>query len=98
MSKKKIVIRNRRRAKNVEKRVARKLGGLRIGILGGEDVFTGRFSIEVKSRQKLGFEKWYDQAVRNCSEGKIPLLVCHKYRSQKYFVILDLNDFLKLIE
>lgn len=89
---------NRRRGKGVEKRVAKKLEGLRIGVLGREDVLTERFSVEVKSRQKLAFLKWWEQARKNVSGGRVPLLVVHQKHGKRYFVILELDDFLKLLE
>lgn len=92
------VKRNRRRGKEVEKRVASMLDGLRIGVLGREDVLTDRFSVEVKSRKKLAFISWYNQAKKNAKKGKIPLLVCHLYNSSQYYAVLALQDFINLIK
>jgi len=93
-----VVKRNRRRAKAVERAIAKKLDGRRVGILGQEDVTTDLFSIEVKSRKSVAILAWYEQAVKN-AKGKIPLLIIHitnKHHSND-LVVMSLKDFEKLI-
>jgi hypothetical protein len=91
---------NRRRAKAVERALAKRLGGLRIGILGKEDVLIeGKYSIEVKSRKSVIIWNWYQQAVKN-AKGKIPLLIVHitgKHHDND-LVVMSLADFEKLIK
>jgi len=94
-----IVKKNRRRAKAVERAIAKKLGGRRVGILSQEDVVTDLFSIEVKSRKSVAIWSWYEQAVRN-AKGKIPVLVIHitnKHHGND-LVVINLKDFEKLIK
>jgi len=90
--------RNRRRSKRVEKRVSELLEGLRIGILGGADVLTDRFAVEVKSRKRVAVLQWWEQARRNAERlKKEPLLVVHEYGKKKYFVVMELEQFKKLV-
>lgn len=96
----KIAVKNRMRAKHVERMVAKKLGGRRVGILGKEDVLCDRFVVEVKSRKKFVAEGWYRQVKQNVvEEGKIPLVVVHLVgrRYDDDFVILSMKDFLQLV-
>lgn len=67
---------NRKRGKRAERKVAKLLGGERIGLLGRDDVRAGRFSIEVKSRKAFMPLKWIDQADRNCKKG-VPIVIVH---------------------
>jgi calcineurin-like phosphoesterase family protein len=92
--------RNRNRGKRHERNIAKLLNGKRLGVLGKHDVENETYSIECKSREKLPkwFQQMWEQAVRNCEEDKIPLLVIHKLR-QKYlddWVVIRLEDFLKI--
>ena len=90
--------------KGHERKTARILGGERIpcsGVSGTKlkgDVFHERFFVECKFRAHLFvysvFQKVKEQASKT---GKIPLLVLkQKYRKGE-LVVLDLNDFQKLI-
>jgi hypothetical protein len=81
---------NRQRGKQVEKEVAKRMGGKRVGILGKSDVeleesFKNHplYSIEVKSRLKAACISWMNQAIRNCREGKIPIVRLH-IKGKKY--------------
>jgi hypothetical protein len=90
---------NRKRAKAVERALAERLGGRRVGILGQEDIFTDLFSIEVKSRKSVIIWDWFQQAVKN-AKGKIPLLIVHitgKHHDND-LVVMSLADFEKLIK
>jgi hypothetical protein len=83
--------------KEVERRIARELGGERVGILGREDVRHDRYSVEVKTRLELpAFLKGaYGQAQSNAAEGKVPLLVL-KEKGKRFadcLVILRFADF-----
>jgi len=68
---------NRKRGKRTEAAIAKTLGGKRLGILGKDDVQAGPFSIEVKDRVKFVGTTFMEQAVRNCPEGKTPLVIVH---------------------
>lgn len=92
-----IAQRNRRRAKKAEKAVAEIMGGVRVGIMGGEDVSCGKFSVEVKSRKKFTAEKWFLQSCKN-AKGKIPIVVIHvtgKHHDNDY-VMMRLKDFMEV--
>jgi hypothetical protein len=86
---------NRNRGKNFERSVAKLLGGKRMGIMGKVDVEHPLFSIECKSRKSFVACEWMDQAKRNCSDTKSPMLVVH-VRGKRHnadLVILTLQDF-----
>jgi hypothetical protein len=90
---------NRKKGKQAEKAIANRLDGIRVGILGGEDVLTEQFTIEVKTRKKFVALSWYQQAVKNAKKNKIPLLIVHitNKHHDNDLVILSLKDFEKLI-
>jgi phage terminase large subunit-like protein len=89
--------RNRQRGKEVEKRVAKKLNGERKGVLGGVDVETEDYAVEVKSRKRLVIDKWWDQAEKNAKKKrKAPLLICHVFNTPRYYVVLKIEQFNKL--
>jgi len=86
--------------KSVERRIARELGGERVGILGREDVRHDRLSVEVKTRRELPrfIVRAYGQAADNARAGKAPVLIL-KERGKRYadcLCILRLADFLGL--
>lgn len=91
-------MKNRRRSsKNHESRVAEKLNGIRVGILGKEDVITDRFSVECKVRKAFVGAGWFEQAKRN-AKGKIPIVVVH-VRNKRYdddLVIISMKDFITI--
>ena len=70
--------RNRQRGKESEKVIAKLFGGQRIGLLGKEDIFHPKYSIEVKSRKKFVGRKWFDQCEKNNIDNKIPIVVIHE--------------------
>ncbi|MBF0488764.1 MAG: hypothetical protein HQK98_11460 [Nitrospirae bacterium] len=86
---------NRKRGKSAERAVAKRLDGKRIGIMGGQDVEHPLFSIEVKSRKAFVAGDWMSQAVRNCPDGKTPLVVVHVsgQRHNEDMVIMRMGDF-----
>lgn len=92
--------RNRDRGKDLEKAMAKIFNGKRMGVLGGEDIFHPIFSIECKSKVKFSARKIMEQCKRNNKDSKIPLCVIHE-PTKMYMdslVMLDLDDFLKLID
>lgn len=86
---------NRQRGKNTERVLAKRLNGKRVGIFGREDILCPLWSIEVKTRQRFSGEGFMMQAVRNCPEGKTPLVIVHLHgrRHCGDFVIMRLRDF-----
>lgn len=91
---------NRNKGKNTERKVAKLLGGRRVGLLGKEDIEMHSFSVEVKHRKKFVALKWMDQASKNCVDYKIPLLVVHveNQRHGDDCVIMRLKDFQRLLD
>lgn len=85
---------NRRRGKDAERALAKRLKGRRTGVLGGEDISHPLLSIEVKSRSWFAGDKFMAQAKRN-SNGKIPVVIVHiKNRSHDHdLVMMELRDF-----
>jgi len=83
--------------KAVERKVAARLGGQRVGCTGEAtpDVETDWADIEIKHRAAL--PKWLtgamEQAVRNCADGKLPLLVLHEKGRHDMLVVMRLSDF-----
>ena len=72
---------NRNRGKTTERDIAKRLGGKRVGIFGGEDITgVGDWSIEVKNRVKSTVHNFMRQAVRNCPAGKVPLVIVHEHQ------------------
>lgn len=85
--------------KAVERQIARYLGGERNPVGSGVrcDVSTKLLSVEVKEKQEL--PKWLidamSQAVRNCEENKIPVVILHRKGDEHRFdyLIIRLGDF-----
>jgi hypothetical protein len=92
-------VKNRKKAKRVERAIAKRLKGRCLGILGQEDVLTDQFVVEVKTRKKFVALSWYQQAVKNAKE-KIPLVIVHvsNKNHDNDLVILSLKDFEKIIK
>jgi hypothetical protein len=86
---------NRQRGKNHERAIAKRLGGKRVGIFGGQDVEHDLYSIEAKSRQKFVATGWMDQAVRNAPANKIPVVIVHvtNQRRDNDLVMMRMKDF-----
>lgn len=88
---------NKARGKRFEKKIAERLGGRRIGLLGQEDVLHPIYSIECKSREKLPkwFANFWKQTEDSCPDDKVPLLVIHLHnqRHDDDWVVMKLSDF-----
>ena len=78
--------------------MAKLLNGTRRGILGGHDIDAGPWSVEVKDRVRFVGSAFMQQAVRNCPDGKTPLVVVHVTgsRHQDDLVMIRLADWLDL--
>jgi len=71
--------------KNVERRVAKRIGGERVPVTGrargsAPDVAHGYFAVEVKYRKALPQWLWkaVEQAVRAAREDQLPLVILHE--------------------
>ena len=95
MSKASTARRNRDRGKDNERELARRLGGRRMGTMGAEDVSTKMFSVEAKSRVRFSGTAFMEQAIRNCPEDRVPIVVVHIYnqRRDNDLVIIRIKDF-----
>ena len=89
---------NRQRGKATERAIAKRLGGIRRGILGGHDIDCGAWAVEVKDRVNFVGNTFMQQAERNCPPGKTPLVVVHQTgrRHADDLVMLRLSDWLDL--
>lgn len=92
-------INNRNRGKATERAIAKLMAGKRLGVLGGVDVETDMFSIEVKDRVKSTAHNFMDQAIRHAGE-KIPMVIIHKHRSRhdNDLVCFRLSDYMALYD
>lgn len=88
--------------KAVERRVAEKLQGQRVGNRGlaTEDVAHPVFSIEVKHRKEMPklIDDGMTQCRRNAPDGKTPLLVLHAASSRRYYAVIDIDDLMALLQ
>lgn len=93
--------------KDLERTVAKKLGGKRITrgqnfSVSALDVEHPLFFIDAKYRQSLGFLSWFDKLIDDSKRlypgvDRINLLVCKKANRRGEFVILTLDDLAKLM-
>ena len=88
--------------KDVERRVAKALGGSRSGPLGknGSDVADVWFSVEVKRTQRYSLRRdWLEQARRQSKdEGKPWLLVISEHNDRNPIVVLDFKKFVEIAQ
>ena len=84
---------------------AKRIGGTRAGAVGkeGPDVLHPRLAPEVKERRGkpwVGLHKFMEQAIRNCPEGKVPLVVLHTLGESHDddLVVMRVGDWLSTIK
>jgi hypothetical protein len=83
--------------KGVERAIAKRLNGDRIGQYGGADVQTDWFTVEVKSRKTL--PQWIRDAIaqskRNAGISQLPIVILHQVgqRHDADLVVMALADF-----
>lgn len=91
--------------KRVEYKAAEKLGGTRISrgdnfSQSDLDVAHDILAIDAKLRASWGFIGMYDKLVVDTNKlypGKIPILVVKKKGRRGEFIIMDLDDFVKVV-
>jgi hypothetical protein len=87
--------------KNFERRVAKKLGGERIPVADKRshlDVINNEFAVECKYRKKLSM--FLKDAIMQAEEGrgdKMPIVALGEKYSSDIFIMLKIENFLKLI-
>lgn len=63
------------------------------------DILNPIFYVETKERERVPFYTVFlDTVQKGRNEGKIPLLIIHKKSAKKDILIMNLDDFLKLIQ
>lgn len=88
--------------KDIERRIARKLGGERVGNRGTStpDVLTDWLAVEVKHRQEL--PRWIVQAVQkargHAGRERLGIAVLHEHGKHDNLVVLSLSDFQEWFE
>jgi hypothetical protein len=92
-------IRARNRGKATERKVAELLGGKRTGyLIGMPDVDSERYAVECKHRKIL--PAWIKdamiQAQKYATGTQIPIVVLHEEGAKRYYVLLDMKDFLRI--
>jgi Holliday junction resolvase len=56
-----------------------------------------RYHIEVKRQERFELNRWWDQAVKDCSPEETPLLVFRRSH-EEWRVVITLDDLLDLLE
>ena len=70
---------NRNRGKATERAIAKRVGGKRVGVMGGEDISHEWASFEVKNRVRSTTHGFMEQATRNAPQGTVPSVIIHKH-------------------
>lgn len=88
--------RNRNRGKQHEREIAKRLGGKRLGIMGGVDVDAGLWAVECKSTSSMPayLRSYHEQAQRHARPGQIPVVAIHAKGTQydHDFIVIRLDD------
>ena len=86
---------NKHAGRKFQAHIAGKLGGKSVGTIEGQDVEHPLFSIECKKRKAWAGVAFMEQCVRNCPEGKTPLVIVHVtgQRHENDQVIMRFSDF-----
>jgi len=85
---------NKRAGRAYQQKMAKRLGGKSVGTIEGQDIEHAIWSIECKKRKSFVGQSFMDQAVRNCPEGKTPLVIVHVtgQRHESDLVMMRLKD------
>ena len=88
------VNRNKAQGRKVQSKFAKMLGGKSVGTIEGQDIEHSLFSGETKHRKKFIGNTFMDQAVKNCPEGKTPLVIIHtlNQRFKNSLVMMKYSD------
>ena len=88
------VKRNKAQGRKVQSKFAKMLGGKSVGTIEGQDVEHEIWSAEIKHRKKFIGNTFMAQAVKNCPEGKVPLVIVHELnqRLEKSLVMMCYLD------
>lgn len=93
------VVKNKRRGRRTENKIADKMGAVRQGLYGQEDAAHPIFSIEVKDRKKFTGKSFMDQAIANAPTGKVPIVIVHVTgdRHDNDLVMIRMKDWQKIV-
>lgn len=87
--------------KSIERKVADKLGGKRIPCSGNGaiegDVLHDIFHVEVKHRARFAVVEMFEKATKDSHKKKPVILCLHAHGSHRYFAMMDLDDFVRLL-
>jgi len=85
---------NKRAGRAYQQKMAKRLGGKSVGTIEGQDIEHPYLSIECKKRKSFVGQSFMDQAVRNCPEGKTPVVIVHVtgQRHESDLVMMRLKD------
>ena len=88
-------VKNKNEGKRIQKYLVERLGGKNVGTIEPQDGSHEIWSIEVKKRATFIGSTFMAQAIKNCPEGKTPLVVVHVkgQRHNEDLVMLRLKDF-----
>ena len=90
--------------KRTERLIAKKMGGMRIPVSGVARGFKGDilhdiFHVEVKYGKQIPktVYEWYKKTKKQCPKEKIPIVVMKPKNSKKNFVLIELDDFMRVV-
>ncbi|MCL4343413.1 MAG: hypothetical protein JRN26_05605 [Nitrososphaerota archaeon] len=91
--------------KQLERRIAKAFGTTRTPLSGSNsrmtksDTLHNKFFIEIKYRKQIPFYKTYNETVAKAKEeNKIPMVIFHEAGTKKNIVMIDLDDFVRLVK
>ncbi|MDG6931815.1 MAG: hypothetical protein JRN26_01020 [Nitrososphaerota archaeon] len=91
--------------KQEERRIAKAFGTERTPFSGSNskmtksDTLHEKYYIEIKHRKQVPFYKVFLETEKKArDEGKIPMVVLHESKRQKRIVMINLEDFIRLVK
>lgn len=86
MASRKQVLSNKRSGRGYQYKIAKRLGGKSVGTIEGQDITvdtmiggkTLQFSFEAKKRKSFIGQTFMVQAIKNCPQDRIPLVIVHE--------------------
>jgi len=85
---------NKRAGRKYQTTIANIIGGKSVGTIEGQDISHEIWSVEAKKRKSFVAVNWMNQCIRNCPEGKTPVVMVHitGKRHETDLVIMTLKD------
>ena len=71
--------------------------GFRGDIVPADKNVSLKIHVECKDCKTWSVHKWLEQAEGDCPEGKVPMVVAHKFGTSKSYVILPVEGFFDLV-